>query len=231
MRNLIGGEEDIDLADWEPLRAGSEQSGSDRQVKMDRFAAANMRASTLLQGGVAKAATIPALKHPVDASLPADSALPEAREKMCAPAPRGTTTSREAPACGEEGLEVKPQTISRHGCPASPSLAELHDQALAIRQNNTVWDPLELGLDFGRLKPNPATILDHYRTAIEAMDQMGANSPDDRSKGEPGRELPRFADAAPLSPFFKSEANASNNRDADPLLKGEEHDQVFAHSD
>ncbi|MEL7198099.1 MAG: hypothetical protein AAGL10_07265 [Pseudomonadota bacterium] len=100
----------------------------------------------------------------------------------------------------------KTQAVVKRTVDRMPSLADLHAQAEAIRRTDRVWDHLETGIDYDQVDTKSAEILTHYKSSIKALHQL----PPQRKVDQPEAGLPRFADAAPVSPFFEDTASTDS---------------------
>ncbi|KWV91605.1 hypothetical protein AUC45_10305 [Erythrobacter sp. YT30] len=95
---------------------------------------------------------------------------------------------------------------------AMPSLADLHAEAEAIRRSGRVWDSLETGIDYEQIDPHSAKVLTSYKNSIARLQKLEGPAHSDRLE----LELPRFADVAPVSPFFQSA-----DQTGEPSLQGD----------
>ncbi|WP_152433536.1 hypothetical protein [Erythrobacter sp. THAF29] len=87
-----------------------------------------------------------------------------------------------------------------------PTLAELQEEADAIRSESRIWDDPELCSELRSASRHAGRILGHYERSITALHEINDAPGDDRAatRRDTGvtaqAELPRFSDAAPYLP-------------------------------
>lgn len=87
-----------------------------------------------------------------------------------------------------------------------PTLAELQEEADAIRSESRIWDDPELCTELRNASRHVGRILGHYERSISTLHQINGASDESRLATDFGvdvmeiADIPRFSDVAPYCP-------------------------------
>ncbi len=206
MRRLIGVDQRLGHFDWEPLKKPGKYSDTVPKTHKNKTKSSVAVKSQQVNDALARERNKTILSNPVRQS---DGKRAKASLELEFTA-LDATDSRDQP--------------ERKLLDRMPPLSELHAQAEAIRRSDRVWDNLETGIDFGQIDPHSAKLLANYKASIEALQDLGCR----KSRGQFELDLPRFSDAAPVSPFFNDAGRQSENSQKRTTRFKDQHDNTLS---